>query len=534
TLRERLPTTAIVLQTDRSDSTAAVTALQVGANFLLFKKSPAFLTELVLYTKGAIEQRHLRATFVHTHNRHTRLLETLTDVFYEVDTEGRFVFLSPGITALLGYQPEELTGAPFSKLIPPDQQARAQHRINDRRTGPRAARRVLLELLKKPQPTGSNQVRVQAEISAKGLYDARRHYTGTLGLIRDMTGHLAQTETIQRLETRLLESDRHRAIAQRLTGLSHDLHRPLSAVLTQSQRLLETIREAQLDTRLEALTAQAREASACGNALAQAVVDAGLAEDTLGQVIAEALAPLAHLNIVQHHDTVGLSDVGNSRNIWVRIIQIVVIQAIRQMAARHTIHRLDIVTQAVTAAGTPIDPAPGLFPAPAPREVEILIQESESAATLTTDSLPASPDLIQAYEDIGQLQGRMEWLAPARQPLSIRLWLPIPEAAQPPEAPAAAAPSPPEPPVPATVDTHVDTPLPPPSDRPLPDRRMAVRAAVQLPARVTVGPAVREGTVHTLSLTGATVTLTGPLPNLSGQSAYLVFKTVVGILELHA
>lgn len=535
TLRERLPTTAIVLQTDRSDSTAAVTALQAGANFLLFKKSPAFLTELVLYTKGAIEQRHLRATFAHTHDRHTRLLETLTDVFYEVDAEGRFVFISPGITALLGYQPEELTGAPFSKLIPLDQQARAQHRINDRRTGPRAARRVLIELLKKPQPTGPDQTRVQAEVSAKGLYDARRHYTGTLGLIRDMTGHLAQAETIQRLETRLLESDRHRAIAQRLSSLSHDLQTPLSAVLTQSQRLLETIREAQLDTRLETLTAHAREASTYGDALAQAVVDAGLTEDTLNQIIAEALAPLAHLDIVHRHiNTTSLSNVGSARNIWVRIIQIVIIQAIRQMAARHSMHQLDIFAQTVTATGAPIDPAPGLFPPPAPREIEILIQESDSAIPLTTDSLPASPDLIQAYEDIGQLQGRLEWLAPARQPLSIRLWLPIPEVPQTALAPAEAAPSSPEPPVSATIDTHLETPLPPPSDKPLPDRRMAVRAAVQLPARVTVGPSVREGTVQTLSLTGATVTLTGPLPNLSEQSAYLVFKTVVGILELQA
>ena len=120
-IRERLPTTALVLQTDRSDSTAAVTALQAGADFLLFKKSPAFLTELVLYAKGAIEQRQLRATLTRTHDRHTRLLETLTDVFYEVDAEGRFVFVSPAITGPLGYTPEELTGAPFSKLIPPDQ-----------------------------------------------------------------------------------------------------------------------------------------------------------------------------------------------------------------------------------------------------------------------------------------------------------------------------------------------------------------------------------------------------------------------------
>ena len=111
----------------------------------------------------------LNATLTRTHDRHTRLLETLTDVFYEVDAEGRFVFVSPAITGLLGYTPEELTGAPFSKLIPPDQFDRARHRINDRRTGPRAARRVLVEMLKKAQPSEPDLVRVQAEVSAKGI-----------------------------------------------------------------------------------------------------------------------------------------------------------------------------------------------------------------------------------------------------------------------------------------------------------------------------------------------------------------------------
>ncbi|ULA62859.1 MAG: Methyltransferase domain-containing protein [Nitrospira sp.] len=534
TFRERLPTTAIVILTDRSDPTAAVTALQAGANFILFKKSPAFLTELVLYTKGAVEQRHLRAMFVRTRDRHTHLLDTLTDIFYEIDATGRFLFISPGITALLGYQPEELTGVPFSKLIPADQQTCAQYRIDDRRTGPRAARRVLLELLKKPQLTDSDQARVRTEISAKGLYDARQHYTGTLGLIRDMTGHLVQTETIQRLETRLLESDRHRTMAQRLSNLSHELHTPLSEVLTQSQRLMETIRDAQLETRLDALTAHAREASACRDALAQAVVDASLAEDTLRHIMTDALTPIAHLDIAQHHDTTDILDVGNSRTIWVRIIQIVVIQAIRQMAARHAMHRLNIFAQTITATRISIDQAPSFFPEPTLREVEILIQETDSAAAITTDSLPASPDLIQAYKDLNQLQGRMEWLAPARQPLSVRLWLPIPEKPRVPDAPTEALLGQPELPLPATSAIPHETPLPPLSDRLLPDRRLATRAAVHLSARVTVGPSVREGIVHTLSLIGATVSLTGPLPNLSEQSAYLVFKTIVGILELHA
>lgn len=535
TLRERLPTTALVLQTDRSDSTAAVTALQAGADFLLFKKSPAFLTELVLYAKGAIEQRHLRATFTRIHDRHTRLLETLTDVFYEVDAEGRFVFISPGITALLGYRPEELTGAPFSKLLPPDQLDRARYRINDRRTGPRAARRVLLELLKKPQATGPDSIRLQAEISAKGLYDAHRRYTGTLGLIRDMTGSLAQAETIQHLQMQLLESDRHLAIAQRVTSLSQELQTPLSAVLTQSQRLLETIREARIDTHLEALTIQAREASACGQALAQAVQDAGLARDTPKTFIDEALTPLAHLKIVQCHDSTGLPEFNESQNICAQIIRTVVTHAIRQMAARQALHHLVISTQAVTAAGTSPYPLPVRLLDQAPQELEILIQETGTAAALTTEALPDSSDLIQAYEDIRQLNGRMEWLAPAGHPLTIRLWLPIPEDT---ESPATVVPRQadrPEPPVPTPVDTPpVEIPASPLSERLFPDRRKAVRATVQLPARVTVGPSVREGTVQTLSLTGATVTLDGPLPHLSEQPAYLVFKTVVGILELQA
>lgn len=532
TLRERLPTTALVLQTDRSDSTAAVTALQAGADFLLFKKSPAFLTELVLYTKGAIEQRHLRTTLTHTQDRYTRLLETLTDVFYELDADGRFVFVSPAITTLLGYRPEELTGVPFSKLVPPDQLDRARHRINDRRTGHRAARRVLIELTRKPQLTETELARVQTEVSARGLYDARRRHTGTLGLIRDVTAHHTQADSIQRLETRLRDSDHHLAMARRLADLSRELHTPLSAVLTQSQRLLETIREARIDTRLEALTVSAREASDYGDALAQAVKDARLTEDTLNTIINEAMAPFAHLNLVQCHEMADLPPFHGSRQLCVRVIQTVLVNALRQMAARQAVHLLAISTQTITATGTRIDPLPGLFPAPAAREIEVLIQETDTASTVTADALPPSSDLIQSYEDIGQLNGRIEWLAPAGQPLSIRLWFPIPEAAKPSAEPVALPPHSTETPAP---ESPVE---PPPSvqepGRFLQDRRMAVRSAVQLPARVTVGPSTRDGTVQTLSLTGASVVLSGPLPHLSEQPAYLVFKTIVGILELQA
>jgi PAS domain-containing protein len=112
-LRRLAPTAAIVLQTDRSDSTAALQALQAGADFLLYTKSPAFLTELVLYAKDAMEKRDLRLALERTQERHGRLVDTIADVLYELDADGRFVYLSPSITPLLGYAPEELTGIPY-------------------------------------------------------------------------------------------------------------------------------------------------------------------------------------------------------------------------------------------------------------------------------------------------------------------------------------------------------------------------------------------------------------------------------------
>src|SRR5690349_11085586 len=43
-LKRLVPAVVLVLQTERSDSTSALNALHAGADFLLYKKSPAFLT----------------------------------------------------------------------------------------------------------------------------------------------------------------------------------------------------------------------------------------------------------------------------------------------------------------------------------------------------------------------------------------------------------------------------------------------------------------------------------------------------------
>ena len=110
--KRRAPYAGIILYSDRSDSASAIQALQADVDFFLSKKSSAFLTELLFCAKEAIEKHHLRVTLEHALERHRRLVESHSDIVYELDASGFFVTVSPGIITLLGYSPDELIGLP--------------------------------------------------------------------------------------------------------------------------------------------------------------------------------------------------------------------------------------------------------------------------------------------------------------------------------------------------------------------------------------------------------------------------------------
>lgn len=520
-LKRLASSAAIVLQTDRSDAAAAVHALQAGADFSLYKKSPAFLTELVLYTKEAMEKRDLRITLERTQERHGRLVDTLGDVLYELDAEGRFVYLSPSITALLGYAPEELTGVPYSKVIPADQWDYARYRFNDRRTGSRAARRLAVDLAPKMPAEGKTAVRVRAELSAKGLYDPDRHFLGTLGLLRDMSGEREQQEIIQRLERQLEETDRLVDMARRVSALAKQIQEPLGAVLTQSQQLSAAIQEVKLDQQIQSLLQQATEAARQGTALAQTAWAAETRPPTLNDLLDAVLAAmhpqLLQSDGVERRYATDLPPFTGNLEVARPLLRTLVSQAQRYVEAIGSRHRLRIST-AVSPTVNPV-------------EVEVRIEET---ALVPTDIGPPSQEsstLFEAYAWVRQLGGRLDFAAPAGGLLSITLRLPVGrDPLAPPAEPLSGSASFGE-----TEPSPRTTAMTSPSmghTAPLPDRRQATRALVHLPARITAGNTIREGTVTNLSLGGAGILVEGALPPVEAQPVYVILKTPAGMLEL--
>ncbi|HMI39235.1 MAG TPA: PilZ domain-containing protein, partial [Nitrospiraceae bacterium] len=535
--KRRTPYAGIILYSDRSDSASAIQALQADVDFFLSKKSSAFLTELLFCAKEAIEKRHLSVTLEHALERHRRLVESLSDIAYELDASGCFVAISPGIVTLLGYSPDELIGLPYTTLVPPDQESVARYRLNERRSGARGTSRVELTLRGKPTQD-KKSLPLTAEVNARGLYDTLRRFLGTVGLIRDLSQAKQQDTTIHQLRQQLQHRDALLALAQQVTLLSQQLHDPLASLSTQSQQLLTTIRNAHLDDQAETLASHAAEATNLGARLAQAVQERG--DRVYGHTINEVLEDVLSSTTSAIVDSAGIIRqfsshlpplVGN-REQAKELVYHLLNYAQTYLLTIGRAHRLIVSTRAVGTSSISAD-APALFPLAPPTEIEVELLESDMAwSSQSPAASPPSFDLLGSYELVRRLAGTLDLSAPMQGPFRMILRLPV--ASRSPleilplpmaDSPAPPAPAPDIKRVPPTSMPAAD------SDR-LQERRHSPRILSTLPATITVGSTTWDGTISNLSLGGACITLPGDFPTVSPQDAYVVIKTAVGILEL--
>jgi len=227
-LRRRAPDAAIIVQADRQDLLTAVSVIKAGADYYLYKKTPAFLSELPLVTLELLEKRELRLRLRRS-EQYRRLIEHISDVVYELDANARFSFVTPSIGPLLGYKPQELIGAHYAALLDSREQPLAARRFNERRTGARATRNFQLLLL--PRHLGTHRGNpIAIELNAAGLYGPQREFLGTVGVLRDLTTRVSVPRWGQPLRDqkfpdwtpfRQLDPD----LADRLPGIVEEIQR---------------------------------------------------------------------------------------------------------------------------------------------------------------------------------------------------------------------------------------------------------------------------------------------------------------------
>jgi PAS domain S-box-containing protein len=125
------------------------------------------------------------------------LVENINDVAWEIDTEGRFIYISPKIRDMMGYEPSEFIGRTIVAFLAPAHEKQITDDLG----------RVFTE----PAPYSLQETHVLhqdghelvVEANAIVVYDGQGRFKGYRGIIRDITARKRTEEALRVAEEKL-------------------------------------------------------------------------------------------------------------------------------------------------------------------------------------------------------------------------------------------------------------------------------------------------------------------------------------------
>ncbi|WP_420266350.1 PAS domain-containing sensor histidine kinase [Candidatus Magnetominusculus dajiuhuensis] len=179
--------------------------------------------------------------------KYRTLIETIPDIVYMIDKDGIFVLVNNAVRAL-GYEPGELIGQHFSKILFPEDVESVSRSIalsqqvdktgvpkffDERRTGTRGTFGLEVHIVKKKHEGSSGSPDVVlgeviiGEVNSSGVYEINaasleKEFTGTLGLIKTRVAG-GSTGVIRDITVRKREMDQLRKSEQMMEAVAQNL-----------------------------------------------------------------------------------------------------------------------------------------------------------------------------------------------------------------------------------------------------------------------------------------------------------------------
>ncbi|MER3438222.1 MAG: hypothetical protein C4346_11895 [Chloroflexota bacterium] len=166
---------------------------------------------LAEHVSSAIERARLYKEARESEQRYRTVVESVQEVIFQTDRDGRWSFLNPAWTELTGFAVEDCLGKSFLEFLHPDDLTDSITSFNrvlaDTRAECRRERRIV---------TVTGEVRV-CEVRARALLDGSGSVTGMIGTLADVTDRNRAEEALRESQERY----RHLALHDPLTGLAN-------------------------------------------------------------------------------------------------------------------------------------------------------------------------------------------------------------------------------------------------------------------------------------------------------------------------
>jgi len=177
-----------------------------------------------------------------------QLIASFPDIIAVLDRAGRYTYISPRITDVLGKTPQSLLGAELGQNVHPEDRESLTSFFQDLTAG----RESYIQIEFRSQHADGTWRTLRA--TAGPLFDASGSISGVVASARDVT-------QAKHVEQELLQKEKLASMGQMMAGAAHELNNPLTAILGVSDLLRE--RAASDDSRrhAEIILQQARRAA---------------------------------------------------------------------------------------------------------------------------------------------------------------------------------------------------------------------------------------------------------------------------------
>ncbi len=162
--------------------------------------------------------------------RYRDLIESITDLIYTQDLEGRFTSANQATAAIFGYQPQELIGRTGSDFMLPEHQPafEKEYLATLKREGSMAGLSQYLD-----KQGGKHYLEYRSTLVRP--QEGEPYISGSG---RDVTERVLARQRLKQLEAQLLQSQKMEAVGTLAGGIAHDFNNVLAAMLGYTELVL--------------------------------------------------------------------------------------------------------------------------------------------------------------------------------------------------------------------------------------------------------------------------------------------------------
>ena len=200
----------------------------------------AFQTEqnkMAVMFSDITEKKLSEEALKRSEEKYRNILETIEDGYFELDIKGDLVFFNKTLCKITGYNEDELKGMNYSQYSSAETVSRMHQVFNQIYLTGKPERNVNFDISVKDGNT------IAIDLSISPIKKADGTIVGFRGLMRDVTERKKAEEERIKLEIKLQQAQKMKAIGTLAGGVAHDLNNILSGIVSYPELILMDLTE---------------------------------------------------------------------------------------------------------------------------------------------------------------------------------------------------------------------------------------------------------------------------------------------------